>query len=266
MKIIQHRSMCSFESRSSVFVVFVLVVFSSIVVPPTLIAQTTITLRLTNWADIEEMPLDRQSIAEFERLHPTIKILYEPHERIHSAAEYIKAVVPVEKRKKMLLTWLAIHDLGKLKIGQDYGRVNALWFDQWLFAKTIRETFAGFGWVGGEAAKNTRLIRCLVAFAHTTSESEEVAANLTAMLDNADVRNFLGVNSYDDVWWFHKESFEALLGWIFILAVIGILKKSSADREAIVAKIEIQYQAVQRLLGQAAGAGYRLDIFRAALV
>lgn len=79
MKIIQHRSMCSFESCSSVFVVFVLVVLSSIVVPPTLIAQTAITLRLTNWADIEEMPLDRQSIAEFERLHPTIKVLYEPN-------------------------------------------------------------------------------------------------------------------------------------------------------------------------------------------
>jgi hypothetical protein len=194
------------------------------------------------------------------------KILYEPHERIQSAAEYIKAVVPVEKRKKMLLTWLAIHDLGKLKIGQDYGRVSVLWFDQWLFAKTIRETFAGFGWDAGEAAKNTRLIRNLVAFAHVFAQSEDVAGNLTAMIDNDDVRSFLGVNSYDGIWWFHKESFELLIGWIFILAVIGILKKNSPDRETIVAQIEIQHQAVQRLLGQAAGAGYRLDIFRAALV
>jgi len=194
------------------------------------------------------------------------KILYEPHERIQTAAEYIKTVVPVEKRKKMLLTWLALHDLGRLKIGQDYGRVSALWFDQWLFAKTIRETFAGFGWDNEEAAKNTRLIRCLIAFAHAFAESEDVVGNLTAMLDNADVRNFLGVNSYDGVWWFRKESFEELLGWIFILAVIGILKKNSPDREAIVAQIEIQHQAVQRLLAHAAGAGYRLDVFRTALV
>jgi hypothetical protein len=46
--------------------------------------------------------------------------------------------------------------------------------------------------------------------------------------------------------------------------VIGILK-NNPDREAIVARIEIQYQAVQRLLGLAAGAGYRMDIFREAI-
>jgi hypothetical protein len=190
------------------------------------------------------------------------KILYEPHDRIQSAAEYIKTVVPVEKRKKMLFTWLALQDLGKLKVAQDWGRVSALWFDQWLFAKTIRETFAGFGWDKEEAATNTRLVRILIAFAHVFAASEEVAGNLAAMLEHAEVRNFLGVNSFDGVWWFRKENFEELLGWVFILAVIGILKKDT-ERETIVARIEIQYQAVQRLLGLAAGAGYRLDTFQA---
>jgi glycosidase len=193
------------------------------------------------------------------------KILYEPHERIQSAAEYIKAVVPVEKRKKMLLTWLALEDLGRLKAAQDWGRVSALWFDQWLFAKTIRETFADFGWDQEEAVKNTRLVRVLIAFAHVFAASEEVAGNLAAMLDNPEVRNFLGVNSYDGVWWFRKENLEELIGWVFILSVLGILRKNP-DRETTVALVEIQYQAVQRLLNLAAGAGYRLDNFQAQLV
>jgi len=193
------------------------------------------------------------------------KILYEPDERIRPAVEYIKKTVPVEKRKKMLLTWLAIRALGKLKTGQDYGRVSALWFDQWLFAKTIRGTFAGFGWDNGEAAKNTRLIRTLTAFAHVFAESEDVIGNLKVMLDTAEVRSFLGVNSYDGVRWFHKESFEELLGWVFILAVITILKQHHADRDMTVSKIEIQYRSVRQQQENAARAGYQLDIFRAAL-
>ena len=47
--------------------------------PPQSVSQTSITLRLTDWADLEEMPLDRQAIAAFERLHPNIHIIYEPN-------------------------------------------------------------------------------------------------------------------------------------------------------------------------------------------
>jgi multiple sugar transport system permease protein len=38
-----------------------------------------VTLRLTDWADLDEMPLDRQAIAAFEHLHPNIHIVYEPN-------------------------------------------------------------------------------------------------------------------------------------------------------------------------------------------
>jgi multiple sugar transport system permease protein len=42
------------------------------------LAQPRITLRLTDWADLDEMPLDRRAIAEFKRLYPHIDVLYEP--------------------------------------------------------------------------------------------------------------------------------------------------------------------------------------------
>jgi multiple sugar transport system permease protein len=42
-------------------------------------AQQKIVLRLTDWADLDEMPLDKQAIAEFKKIHPTIDILYEPN-------------------------------------------------------------------------------------------------------------------------------------------------------------------------------------------
>jgi multiple sugar transport system permease protein len=45
----------------------------------TLVSQQAVTLRISNWADLEESKLDKEVLAEFERLNPTIKLLYEPN-------------------------------------------------------------------------------------------------------------------------------------------------------------------------------------------
>jgi len=42
-------------------------------------AQHKITLRLTDWADLDETALDEAAIARFKELHPSIDILYEPN-------------------------------------------------------------------------------------------------------------------------------------------------------------------------------------------
>ena len=41
-------------------------------------AQERVTLRLTDWADLDEMPLDQKALAEFKRIYPAIDVLYEP--------------------------------------------------------------------------------------------------------------------------------------------------------------------------------------------
>lgn len=41
--------------------------------------QTGVTLRLVDWASLEEMDIDRETIAAFERAHPGIHVLYEPN-------------------------------------------------------------------------------------------------------------------------------------------------------------------------------------------
>ncbi len=42
-------------------------------------AQDRVTLRLVDWAGIEEIPLDEQAIAAFRQLHPGIDVEYEPN-------------------------------------------------------------------------------------------------------------------------------------------------------------------------------------------
>ncbi len=54
------------------------VVLACLVTVTPALAQRTITLRLTDWADLTEIPLDRQAIDAFRNLHPDINVEYEP--------------------------------------------------------------------------------------------------------------------------------------------------------------------------------------------
>ncbi|HEY6952739.1 MAG TPA: extracellular solute-binding protein, partial [Bacteroidota bacterium] len=58
---------------------FLASLFVSVFLPLLALAQSPVTLRFTDWADLDEMPLDRQAIAAFERQHPDIRIVYEPN-------------------------------------------------------------------------------------------------------------------------------------------------------------------------------------------
>ena len=42
-------------------------------------SQEKVTLRLVDWADLAEIPLTEQSLAEFRKLYPQIEVLYEPN-------------------------------------------------------------------------------------------------------------------------------------------------------------------------------------------
>ncbi|MBI3786983.1 MAG: extracellular solute-binding protein [Ignavibacteriales bacterium] len=46
---------------------------------PLVHSQSKVTLRLTDWADLDEIPLDEQAIAEFKKRYPWIDVLYEPN-------------------------------------------------------------------------------------------------------------------------------------------------------------------------------------------
>lgn len=99
------------------------------------LAQERVTLRLTDWAAIDEMALDQKALAEFKRLYPAIDVLYEPspgrqyEEKILTALAADEPpdvflldskLIPTFTNKKILL------DLGP--IAQQLGIDTSLWF------------------------------------------------------------------------------------------------------------------------------------------
>ena len=74
-----------------------------LVLPQPAKAQRTVTLRLTDWADIDEMPLDRKVIAAFNVRYPNIEILYEPSPGVQYEEKILTALAADEPPDVFLL-------------------------------------------------------------------------------------------------------------------------------------------------------------------
>jgi ABC-type sugar transport system permease subunit/ABC-type glycerol-3-phosphate transport system substrate-binding protein len=68
-----------------------------------LCAQHKVTLRLTDWADIDEMPLDRKAIDAFQNRYPNIEILYEPNPGVQYEEKILTAMAADEPPDVFLL-------------------------------------------------------------------------------------------------------------------------------------------------------------------
>jgi len=85
---------------------------------------------------------------------------------------------------------------------------------------------------------------------------------LNALLEDEDVRQFLGVNLYQGVEWYNKEAMDALLHGLFSIAVLELVTEPEDERE--VARTLVQcYDVIRILTAGHALSGYRLDKLQA---
>ena len=102
--------------------------------------------------------------------------------------------------------------------------------------------------LGVEAAETERavaLIKTLVMYSAYSlpvpakEKSDAKAASQTrrlleTWLQDIDVQRFIGINRYQGVLWYNKESFEYLMGWIFTLSVVDACADSALTPQAVV--------------------------------
>ncbi|OGO29233.1 MAG: hypothetical protein A2136_00065 [Chloroflexi bacterium RBG_16_54_11] len=84
---------------------------------------------------------------------------------------------------------------------------------------------------------------------------------MTRILSDTDAQGYLGVNRYQDILWFNKESFEDLLWWLFIAAVVEISSQHlQGDQPNETGQLILRcYQEVADLVATAEASGYKLE-------
>jgi len=146
---------------------------------------------------------------------------------------------------------------------EDYEERSRTWIDEWLFGKMIAQTYQDLGVEEGEAWWAVALVKLLCA--HQNWYEIEAAHNkraflvLNAWLQDGDVRNFLHINRYQDILWFNKESFDTLIRWMFMVAVVGILAAAEGNEEAVKDQILEQYEVIEQLQKAVSKSDYQVE-------
>lgn len=161
-----------------------------------------------------------------------------------------------------LLGWLFIHDLGRLVDVENAAEVGRSWFDEWLLYKPVSEAMEGLHVSADARQRVLTTIRMLLTYPDWAPQQDELTPKLDAVailrraLSYPEVRAYLGVNRYDDVLWYHAESFEQMLWWMMCLTVLEVGAGEEGEREQ---RIGALYRLVERLQKAAAVSQYQLE-------
>jgi glycosidase len=132
-----------------------------------------------------------------------------------------------------LLSWWAVHALGKTVGQAGYEAQSRSWIDEWLLGKVMASALQDFGLDEPAAWRAVGLVKLLTTHQRwfTTkgpSPHGRAFRVLDSLLQDDDARQFLQVNRYQGVLWFNKEAFDELLWWLTLLAAVGEKTPTSA--------------------------------------
>lgn len=89
--------------------------------------------------------------------------------------------------------------------------------------------------------------------------------SFVSILNDGNVRLYLGVNQYENVWYFSKENFEELLEWLFTLSglslmkVEGKLKKKKDYFEEKTREFDQSYLCFKKIVDVSKQSGYKIE-------
>lgn len=183
-----------------------------------------------------------------------------------SALKYLTSPT-MSRPPTVLYAWIFTASLGKMikpdsdHPGSDSAEISRSWIDEWLLGKIIAGTFTELGME--EAASRRAIILIKILIKHRFPGIKSPTFNLQALLSDVTVLSFIGVNRYQDILWFNKESFEELVWWLYITSVILITAAPDIDQSATNVANEILslYETVNRLLAAESESGYQVEKF-----
>jgi glycosidase len=115
-----------------------------------------------------------------------------------------------------LLGWVFVRRLGEVVGAEAAAAHSRTLLDEWLLSKLVGEALQGMGLDSGAAAHVNLRIKWL-----TTWQNWYETAKLGFwhdLLQDADIRAYLQINRYNDIFWYNGESMNSLLWWLECVA------------------------------------------------
>ena len=164
----------------------------------------------------------------------------------------------------MLLTAALTQPLGLL-MDPDPLKASAhsqIWIDEWLLRKVIRQALQELPVSEPAADYGSRLARLLTgqigwqrAEASKTLKPRVV---MKAWLEDPGIRDFLRINTYDDIEWFNGEAMETWLEWMLVLGALDVLTDPEIEEDQKTKQMVLMYDWITEIEKAAALAQYQV--------
>ncbi len=164
-----------------------------------------------------------------------------------------------------LLGWLFTHALGKVVDETDFEQISRSWIDEWLLGKIIADALQDLGLDEGAAWQAVTTIKVLTSHQRwfemqaPKQKGKRAYQVLESWLKDDEVQQFLHVNRYRDVLWFNKETFEQLLWWMLLVAVVAISADPLRPTTEVAQEIAACYDVRKELQRAEEESGYQVE-------
>jgi hypothetical protein len=147
-----------------------------------------------------------------------------------------------------LFGWLFVHVLGKVVNRMDSGAQSRIWIHEWELDKTILTVLRGLGLEEAASWRSLTVVKLLTGYQNwfeaKSIDQKQAFAILETLSQDGEVRQFLGVNQHNDIWWFNKEAFDEMLWWLMMVAALTIGSDPSRSVNAVVEELEGCYSII----------------------
>jgi hypothetical protein len=201
----------------------------------------------------------RRELQVVMRLHATLGA-----RRATTASKYLREYLTDDGAWATLVVWVWVHALGRAQEERDYVARSRAWLDEWMLDQQMARALQEFGLTAERAWRAVHLIKLMTQHQQWFTVRKNRAARLLEMwLSDDATREFLGVNQYQGVWWFHKESFDELLFWMYTSAVVLSGADVSRTAQQIAAQRRALFQVVRTLRAAERKSKYQVERLRA---
>jgi hypothetical protein len=159
------------------------------------------------------------------------------------------------------LMFALVSGLGELSESDDSGRMARGLLDEWLLGKAIADVFCSMGVERGRAGYEVLIIKILTKYQELTdiSDAKEIRSGFKEMMNDDEVRNFLGFNLFEGKWWFNKESMVLLIYWVSLAMSLRRLSGKRLPESKANKVLESVFDTAQELLNIVAESGYEVS-------
>ena len=162
-----------------------------------------------------------------------------------------------------LLAWWVVHGLGRVTGDDNDETVSRSWIDEWRLSTIIVGVLRDLGASEMAANDGASLVKLLTSHQQWARVPTARQAMLSLLRDT-EVQQWLQVNRYQDILWFNKETFQRLVRWLALIAVVTAYAESdTADQAA--AAVAHALALTEELLAAEGQSGYQIDRLLAAL-